>query len=430
MDTISHFHVTMTTAHTTLTQACLGVLLHFDVDVTRASLEEFPLAKYAVKYWASHARIENVSSSVQDGIERLFDPSKSHLSVWTWIDDPVNVGRNFLSSESPDEATKSPGEATETPLHYPTFYGMHDIVIVEHSQDVNARARGLLNRNQTPLHVATLREHADIAQLLLEHGADANAQDNFERTPLFLASENGFVEIARVLLEHGADTEVRALPLIDDIPLMSPLEQASSRGHVEVVQALLEHGAYVNAENKITRFHSVQNLGTRLFLEPYDDPNALGFGARTALHYASSNGHVGVVRVLLEHGVDANAQNVTDATPLHQASEYGRAESTRILLEHGVDANARDINNATPLHLACTRLHLTYIYSPSDPPDLPGVIRLLLHYGADIHARDEEGRTPFMRATEQKQSNMMQFLLEHGAEDHRVAITTDTGSGN
>jgi hypothetical protein len=79
-DIISRFHVSMTPAHTIVAQACLGVLLHLDENITRDSLKDFPLAKYAAEHWVDHARFENVSSKVQDGMKRLFDPSKSHLS--------------------------------------------------------------------------------------------------------------------------------------------------------------------------------------------------------------------------------------------------------------------------------------------------------------------------------------------------------------
>jgi hypothetical protein len=60
----------------------------------------------------------------------------------------------------------------------PLYDGLHDVVkflIVEHLQDVNTR--GLFDK-ETPLHVASFRGHANIARLLLEHGADKDAQDH------------------------------------------------------------------------------------------------------------------------------------------------------------------------------------------------------------------------------------------------------------
>jgi ankyrin repeat protein len=341
--TISRFHVSMTAAHAIVAQACLGVLLHLDKNVTEDNLEEFPLAEYAAEYWVGHALFEDVSSKVQDGMKRVFDPSESHLSAWLWVYDPDYSGHRFRRSERP-------GKARATPLHYAAFCGIHDIVaflIVEHSQDVNARG---FDEKETPLHVASRQGHADVAQLLLEHGADADAQDDLKRTPLLRASEEGHVKVARLLLEHGTDTEAR------DDEGWSPLERASFGGHVEVAQVLLEHGADVNAQ---------------------DGSN------ETPLHFAQVEE---VARLLLKHGADANAPGSGGQTPLHWASEEGHLGTARALLEHGADANARDAKNATPLHRAS-------LWGVLD------VAQLLLHYGSDIHARDGKGRTPFMRAT-------------------------------
>ena len=360
-NTISHFHVSMTTAHTIVAQACLGVLLHLDEDVTKNSLEDFPLALYAAEHWVGHAMFENVSSSVEDGMKRMFNPGRSHLYIWTWIYDPEDSRRQYGVSERPIEARA-------TPLHYAAFCGMHDIVkflIIENSQDVIAVG---FDDKETPLHSASRRGHADVARLLFEHGADANIQDGRERTPLHLASGIGHVEVARVLLEHGADTKVQ------NVTGCGPLEWASSGGHVAVVRILLENGADAKAQDG-------QNY--------------------TPLHVAQGEE---VARLLLEHGADPNALKFDSQTPLHHLSYQGRGAAARVLLEHGVDANARDANNATPLHVASDRGH-------------HDIVRLLLQHGADIHAQNDRGQTPFMIATEYH--DIIQILLEHGAEDHR-----------
>ena len=365
-DTISRFHVSMAEAHTIVPQACLGVLLHLDENVTKDSLGEFPLAEYAAEHWIGHARIENVASKVQDGMKRLFDPSKSHLHVWVWIYDLEYPHHRF-------ERSISPGKAGATPLHYAASCGMYDVVkflIVEHSQDLNARG---FKDEETPLHVASRRGHADVTQLLLAHGADLKAETQkgpYKRTPLILAAVGGHVEVAGVLLDHGADTETR-----DDSD-WSPLELASEGGHVEVARVLLEHGADMKTPDKFNR---------------------------TLLHYVKGEE---VTQLFLKHGVDANAKDADRQTPLHRTSDYGRGGAARALLDHGVDANARDARNATALHMASRSGHLDSV-------------RLLLQYGADIHARDDEGQTPFMEATEGEHDEIMQLLLECGAEDHR-----------
>ena len=176
-DTISRFHVPITVAHTIVAQACLGVLLHLDESITKDGLSDFPLAEYAAEHWVYHARFENVSLKVQDGMKRLFDPSKYHLSVWVWIYDPEPFGRRY-------ERYERPAEARATPLHYAAVCNMRDIatfLIVEHSQDVNARG---FDDEETPLHVSSRHEHVEISRVLLEHGANREPRDKYNWSPL------------------------------------------------------------------------------------------------------------------------------------------------------------------------------------------------------------------------------------------------------
>ncbi len=81
-NTISHrYHVSMTPAHTLVTQACLGILLHLDENVSSDSLAKFPLAKYAAGHWFKHARFEGVSKNAVEGMKRLFDERKPHFAI-------------------------------------------------------------------------------------------------------------------------------------------------------------------------------------------------------------------------------------------------------------------------------------------------------------------------------------------------------------
>jgi hypothetical protein len=323
-DTISRSHFSMTSAHTAIAQGCLGLLLHLDENVTMDSLEKFPLAEYAAWYWYRHvsyahasARIEDeaVSSKVKDTMERMFDPSKHHLSVWVYIFDPEDIQCRIHY-----ERYKRP---RATPLHYATVCGMHDVVeflIVKHKQDVNALGFDL---EETPLHVALRRGHADIVQLLLQNRADGNAQDKRGRTPLYLSSKGGDVEVVRILLKQGADTKKG---ILDDIPLIqshSPLSIASAHGHVEVCRALLEYEADPKSANVFgyTPLHFAHGEEVaRLLIKKGADPKAIAKGDRTLLHTVSHNGNLGAAQVLLEHDADANARDTDKATPLHVVS--------------------------------------------------------------------------------------------------------------
>ena len=50
---------------------------------------------------------------------------------------------------------------------------------------------------------------AQIAQVLLEHGADVTSRDDTHSTPLHLAASNPDLEIVRLLIKHGADVNAR-----------------------------------------------------------------------------------------------------------------------------------------------------------------------------------------------------------------------------
>jgi ankyrin repeat protein len=361
---ISRFHVSMKQAHTIVAQGCLGVLLHLGERPTEDSLKKFPLAEYAAEHWVGHAQFEDVVSNIQDGMKRLFEPSKRHLAAWAWIYDPVSPFRRHTRLECPSRAKA-------TPLHYAAFGCMCNIIkflIVERTQNPNARD---YHRGETPLGVASREGRFEAARVLLEYGADTNSRDKDDWSPLDRASAEGHVEVARVLLEHGAD--VNAQEKSGD----TALHQAAGFGAPAVAQVLLEHHADVNAQNMYER---------------------------TPLHAASVHGYVEVVKVLLEHGADVDAKNISYRTPLSLASERGHLDVVHTLLEHGADVTAQGDNGETPLHLASREGYLD-------------VVRLLLQWGSDVHAQNNRGWTSLQKASAEGHQDVMQLLLGHGAEE-------------
>jgi ankyrin repeat protein len=56
--------------------------------------------------------------------------------------------------------------------------------------------------NNTPLHIATQNDDYDIVKLLVEHGADVNAENILGETPYFLAGTNEIIR--EYLRENGA----------------------------------------------------------------------------------------------------------------------------------------------------------------------------------------------------------------------------------
>jgi ankyrin repeat protein len=135
--------------------------------------------------------------------------------------DDSRVARLLLEC-SVDANARDKNEAT--PLHLASYYGYANVakVLLDHG----ARADADDLRGQTPLHQVILGTHncqsltgswfrkrhlnraLRLAKQLLERGADPNAQNKDQETPLHLASRLRLDEMAQFLLEHGADVHL------------------------------------------------------------------------------------------------------------------------------------------------------------------------------------------------------------------------------
>ncbi|KXG52095.1 uncharacterized protein PGRI_083790 [Penicillium griseofulvum] len=179
-------------------------------------------------------------------------------------------------------------------------------------------------KDGTALHAAALGGHTETIRLLLERGADVNAQGGEDGTALYAAALRGHTETIQLLLERGAD--INAQGGEDGMALYA----AASRGHTETVRLLLDQSADFNARNG-------------------ED--------RTALHAAALGGHTEIVLLLLLQGADVNAQSSEDGTALQAAALGGHTEIVLLLLQQGADANAQGGQNGTAFQAAASQGH-------------------------------------------------------------------------
>ena len=465
-DNILHrFHISIATAHTLAAQAFLGILLHLDKNITRGDLVRFRLAEYAAEHWVDHARFEDVSRTVVDGMKRLFDPNKYHFSVWVWIHD---LEDRYWRREKRGERPSAP---RGTPLHYAALCGLDVVVkflITEHSQDLDARC---FDHELTALHLASGKGHVEVIRALLDNDADVDVRNGYGSTPLHMASTGGHVEAVRLLLERGVnaglwddqgfqaialafqgrhskvarlflefghgeglvDNNINKWPpltraLFDgnielacdllergaDLTIqvhdqLTPLQAASIGGHAEGIRILLEHGVDITAQNNHgwPPLHLASVAGhvkvVRILLEHGADATTRGMHGCTSLHLASFGGHVGIVRILLHHGIDFTTRNDYGWTPLHLVSFGGYVEIARLLLECGADAEARNNSGQTPLHLAAVRGHIE-------------VVSLLLERGVNVTAQDDDGNTPLDYASKSGHVEVSRVLIEHSPD--------------
>jgi ankyrin repeat protein len=97
---------------------------------------------------------------------------------------------------------KKSGSEGETALLQAAFWGRLQMaeILIQHGADVNAKAAG----GVVPLHEAARMGHVELARLLLDHGADVNAKDGQGNTPLgWAGSDSASAKMTRLLRERG-----------------------------------------------------------------------------------------------------------------------------------------------------------------------------------------------------------------------------------
>ncbi|CAG8791792.1 14176_t:CDS:2, partial [Racocetra persica] len=78
----------------------------------------------------------------------------------------------------------------------------------------------------------------------------------------------------------------------------------------------------------------------------------------TALHYASQNGYLEIIDILLENGAEVNSEEKNKLTPLHAAISNNHKEIAKKLLGKGANPKARDSSGNSPLHFAAEQNNL------------------------------------------------------------------------
>jgi ankyrin repeat protein len=270
----------------------------------------------------------------------------------------VGINRGGL----PDRGIKAPTSGGFTAL----LYAARDGRAAETKLLLMAEAKANLAdpNGISPLLMAVVNNHLDVARFLLDSGADINASDFWGRTPLWAA-----VDLRNMDLDHGVDTGVDRAPVIDFIKL------------------LIDRGANVNARTK--EVHP-----GRRWLYSLGDVSWVDMTGQTPFLRAALSGDTVVMRLLLEHGADPNITTLGGTTPLMAAagvnwtvaqtytvSKDALLEAIRICLEHGADVNATNSMGLTAVMGAANR--------GSDE-----LIKFLVEKGARLNVKDAVGRTP------------------------------------
>lgn len=308
-------------------------------------------------------------------------------------------------------------------------YGRKEIVELLLSRGANPN----LDQGNTPLQMAIVNEHTEIVIALLVAGANPNQSvDNL--SPLLKAVSEKDYKIVEWLLKYKAN------PNIVTIKGEHPLADAVYRGDVEMATLLLKNGAnpfYKDHEKKFNIFDVVlvdeNEQLIKAFLDNGVSPHYKHEGEIPAIVITANKGKTIAVSVLLAAGADPN-QRFGQLSVLEYATTNGHLEVIELLLQYGATEIQKALAAAiVRRNLDAVRLLLEKGANPNEhPTDTPllraidvedkDIVTLLLENGADLHLI--VGRNcPLGHAIKKNNLEMVQLLIKHGVDVSQPAFT-------
>jgi ankyrin repeat protein len=401
-----------------------------------------------------------VSSAEPDGTTALH---------WAVRKDDRELAARLLAAGADPSAANRYGV---TPLYLAAENG--SARMLEALLEAGASAREVGREGATVLMTAARTGNVEAARVLLDAGASVDARESWHgQTALMWAAAQGHPAMLEALLAAGADVNARsnveewerqmtAEPREKWLPPggLTPLLFAAREGCTPCVPVLDAAGADVD----VTTADGLSGLVLALINGHYDtaaalvdagtDPNLLDYAGRGALYAAIDfntmpssnrpapdvleNEHTAldVAVMLLEHGADPNAAldrispyrakldrgNDTvlgrGTTPLLRAAKAADLPAMRVLLEHGADPAATTNRGINALMLAAglgtAEEDTTGRYKTA--AQAIAAIDVMLERGLDVNAVDSRGRTALHGAALLGHDEVVQALVERGAQ--------------
>jgi hypothetical protein len=183
-----------------ITRGSLKYLMQLQQPLEEETLQVFALARYSAEFWSSHLRkTGDEGEQASQLAASLMAREKPAYLTWIRLHDP------------------------EQPWNKPNLKKSADSILM-------------------PLYYAALLGFSMVTRLLLDAGAEVNAQGGHYGNALQAASGIGHEQIVKMLLDKGAEVNAQGALF------GNALQAASYGGHEQVVKTLLDAGAEVNAQ--------------------------------------------------------------------------------------------------------------------------------------------------------------------------------------
>ena len=256
-----------------------------------------------------------------------------------------------------------------TPLLFATREGCVECVpvLAELGANVNATTPDGISA----IVIALINGHYDVAGAAIQAGTDVNLLDYVGRGALYAAidfntmpasnrpaphvidDKLSALDVARLLLERGANPNAQLKKLSpyrakldrgNDLMLgagTTPFLRAAKAGDVPAMRLLLEHDADATlapTRSGITPLMAAAGVGTQ-------EQDTTG-------RYKTQAQAIEAIQLLIDKGADVNAAATDGRTALHGAALQGYDDVIKFLAAHGADLNAKDHKGFTSLDTA------------------------------------------------------------------------------
>jgi ankyrin repeat protein len=362
-------------------------------------------------------------------------------------------------------------ESQRTPLHIGAARGNLQMceILLEEGADIDTYDRD----GKTPLQIAARGDRSAVVELLLSR-TGASKPNYPELTKAFFeAVKIGNVRMAQSIL--AKDLKLKKLR-----EAWKPAAFAAQSGNLDMLRLVIDNKASLKEKSPEgwTPLHFAASMGysgmvQRLLDEKVSPKTTTKVWGETALHMAVSNGHASTAELLIANkNTDHQATDLDQNQPLHHAARLGLSSVAQALLAKGVKANNENKYGWRPIHLAAAYGHVALAadligngvsieeklcgpsYKPSKhtheairrgytaearwphPAGRPlslalefgqdGFARMLLAHGAKIDGIDVNGWRPLHQASFACNPEMVETLLQRGANPHNTTNDNNT----
>jgi serine/threonine-protein phosphatase 6 regulatory ankyrin repeat subunit C len=206
------------------------------------------------------------------------------------------------------------------------------------------------------------------------HLLSVNQQSSVENVQLYKSCKAGSV--------HGVQEHLRKGGKPNYVHMQEHqrncLHIAVENGHIDVVKILLDNGAVINS--------------------------SVGTTHDTGLIIAAHTNNIEILELLLQHKADVNLANTYGNTALHEACTLGNDAMIELLIRAGASISTKNHKGSTPLHFYC--------FGADPSTHTVQGARRLLHAGADHSAVNNEGMTPLLVCCTSGRDDLITVLEE------------------